>query len=65
MKFDKITTEKVVLKNGFKKLQQDNGNKRIPVSHKYPMGIEPKSLMTKSKQVDHWTSGPLDQWNCV
>jgi hypothetical protein len=28
------------------------------VSHKYPPpGIEPGSLMTGSKQVDHWTSG--------
>jgi hypothetical protein len=27
------------------------------VSHKYPLGIEPGSLMTGSKRVDHWTSG--------
>jgi hypothetical protein len=30
---------------------------RIPVLHKYPLGIEPGSLITGSKWVDHWTSG--------
>jgi hypothetical protein len=34
-------------------------NRRIPVSHKYPLGINPGSLMTGSKQVDHWTSGTV------
>ncbi len=32
---------------------------RIPVSHKYPLGIEPRSLMMGSKQVDYWTSGTV------
>jgi hypothetical protein len=34
-------------------------NRRIPVSHKYPLGIEPGSLMTGSKGVNHWTSGTV------
>jgi hypothetical protein len=37
----------------------DNAIRRIPVAHKYPLGIEPGSLMTGSKQVDHWTSGTV------
>jgi hypothetical protein len=38
---------------------RDNANRRIPVSHKYPLGIEPGSLMTDSKRVDHWTGGTV------
>jgi hypothetical protein len=30
--------------------------RRIRVSHKYPPGIEPGSLMMGSKRVIHWTS---------
>jgi hypothetical protein len=37
-------------------LYRDNANRRIPASHKYPLGIEPGSLMTGSKRVVHWTS---------
>jgi hypothetical protein len=38
------------------KLQRDNANRRIPVSHKYPLGLEPGSLMMGSKGLTHWTS---------
>jgi hypothetical protein len=34
-------------------------NRRIPISHNTPLGIDPGSLMTGSKQVDHWTSGTV------
>jgi hypothetical protein len=37
-------------------MYRDNANRRIPVSLKYPLGIELGSLMTGSKPVVHWTS---------
>jgi hypothetical protein len=37
----------------------ENANRRIPIPHKYPLGIEPRSLMTGSRRVDHWTSGTV------
>ncbi len=40
-------------------MYRDNANRRILVPHKYPLGIEPGSLMMGSKQVDHWTSGTV------
>jgi hypothetical protein len=33
-----------------------NANRKIPVSHMYPPGIGPGSLMTGRNQVDYWTS---------
>ncbi len=47
----------IILGKKLKGVKRDNANRRIPVSHKYPLGIEPRSLMMRSKQVDHWTSG--------
>jgi hypothetical protein len=38
----------------------DNTNRRIPVSHMYPLG-DWTQVPHKGKQ----TGGPLDQWNCV
>ncbi len=37
-------------------MRQRYRNRRIQVSHKDPLGIEPGSLMTGSKGLTHWTS---------
>jgi hypothetical protein len=39
--------------------QCSEANMGIPVSHKYPLGIEPGSLMSGSKGLTHWTSETL------
>jgi hypothetical protein len=45
------------LRNGNNRLQRDIANWRIQVSHtSSPRGIEPGSLMTRSKCFTHWTS---------
>ncbi len=49
----------IILYSKFLDLWQDNANRRIPVSHKCPLGIETRSLMTGSKRIDHWTSGTV------
>ncbi len=43
-----------------KNLQQDNANRRMPVSHKYPPGD-----WTWGSHDRKQMGGPLNQWNCV